>query len=136
MEVGRRHLDGERIGGFMETRRERRGDDIEHPVEAVIGLEEGAARFRRRDKAVAVKVGEDGKRLHDVADLLQLAVGHGAIDRRQRHHRVDQGIMLRNSFHRLVHVRASVWHAATYGLPSPARQAPERAGVDAAGPAS
>ncbi len=30
MEVGRRHLDGERVGGLVEPRRQRCGDDVEH----------------------------------------------------------------------------------------------------------
>ena len=105
MEVGCGHLDGERIGGFVEARRQRRGDEVEHPVETVIGLEQDAAGFRRRDQAVAVEIGEDGEGLHHVADRLQLAVGHGAVGGRQRHHGVDQRIVLGYGLHCLVHVR-------------------------------
>ena len=40
MEIGRRDLDGEGVGGLVEFLRQRRGDERQHRVEAVVVLEE------------------------------------------------------------------------------------------------
>jgi hypothetical protein len=70
MEVGRGNLNRQRIGGFVKPWRKRCRDDVEHAVEAVVGLEDGAAGLSRRDQAVAIELREHGERLHHVADLL------------------------------------------------------------------
>ncbi len=45
------------------------------------------------NQLVGVEIGEDRHLFDDVADLPHLAVGHGPVDGRERHHHEDEGLL-------------------------------------------